>query len=227
MVEKLRDLESSFTDMLTDLLDLFTECKCDLSRARFFLDDRLDTEKFSQCTSFDSLLRQLRKGHIDAFNTYYLKRLVTRFKKDELTERIKEYEAEKEIFLKDTTVLEFQRAVVSKVEPLPSGQMIKLTIKISKRLADKRSLKDMEELALRSFGECQDFICIHAEPGSVIISWFFPEALSDKLEHLARKNAAVFKDAGVEEVTVGGRVVFPCTLEEVRTSHIALNNLPN
>ena len=202
------------------LADLLTECKCDLSKAQFYLDDRLNTEEFSQCASFDALLRQLRKSHVDAFNTYYLQRLVTHFKKDQLTERIKEYEAEKEKFLKDTTVLEFQHAVVSKVEPLPSGQMVKLTIKISKRLANKRNLKDMEELALLSFGENQrDFICMHAEPGSVIISWFFPEALSGKLEYLARENAAVFKDAGVEEVTVGGWVVFSSTLEEVRTSH--------
>ena len=213
--------------MLTDLLRLLTKCKCDLSEAQFFLDDQFDTEKFSQCTSFNALLRQLRKGHVDAFNIYYLKRLVAYFKNDQLTERIKEYEAEKEKFLKDTTVLEFQCAVVSKVEPLPSGQMVKLTIRISKRLANKRNLKDMEELALLSFRECQrDFVRIHAESGSVIISWFFPEALSGKLEHLARENAAVFKDAGVEEVTVGGRVVFTCTLEEVRTSH-GIDNPPN
>ena len=54
--------------------------------------------------------------------------------------------------------------------------------------------------------------------GSVIILVFFPETLTGKLEYLAHKNAAVFKDAGVEEVSVGGRVVFPSTLEEeVRT----------
>ena len=211
--------------MLTDLLGLLTECKCDLAKAQFYLDDRLDTEKFSKCTSFNALLRQLRKGHVDTFNTYYLQQLIVYFKKDQLTKRLKEYEAKKEQFLKDTTVLEFQRAVVSKVEPLPSGQMVKLTIKLSKMLADKRSLKDIEELALRGFGECQRaFIRIHAKSGSVIISWFFPEALSGKLEYLAHENAAVFKDAGVEEVTVGGRVVFPCTLEEVRTIH-GLDNL--
>ena len=107
--------------MLTDLLDLFTECKCDLSKAQFFLDDQLDTEKFSQSANFNSLLRQLRKEHVDTFNTYYLQQLVAYFKKDQLTERMREYEAEKEKFLKDTTVLEFQHAVVSKVEPLPSG----------------------------------------------------------------------------------------------------------
>ena len=128
---------------------------------------------------------------------------------DKLMDYIKKYEAEKEGFLKDTSVLQFQRAVVSKVGPLQFGRMIKLTIKIPKRLADKRSLKDMEELARRSFDDCHEFISIHAEPGSVIISWFFPEALSAKLEHLAHENAAVFKDAGVEEVTVGGEGCLP------------------
>ena len=215
MVERLRDLETSFTNMLTDILRLLTECKCDLSEAQFFLDDQFDTDKFSKCTNFDALLRQLRRGHVDTFNNYYLLQLLAYFKKDQLTERIKEYDAEKEYFLKDTTVIEFQRAVVSRVEPVKPSQMKDLTIKISKKLAGDRTLKDMEELALRAFGEYQlEFVRIHVKLGSVIVSVFFPETLCAKLEHLAHKNAAVFKDAGVEEVTVGGRVVFPSTLEE-------------
>ena len=201
--------------MLTDLLDLLTECKCDLSKAQFFLDDHLDTEEFRKCTNFDELLRQLRRGHVDTFNTYYLQQLVACFKKDQLTERIKVYEAEKEYFLKDTTVIQFQQAVVSRVDPVKPSQMKDLIIKISKTLAKDRTLKDMEELASRAFEECQlEFVRIHVKSGSVIISVFFPETLADKLEHLAHKNAAVFKDAGVEEVTVDGRVVFPSTLEE-------------
>ena len=223
VVERLRDLETSFTNMLTDLLRLLTACKCDLSEAQFFLDDQFDTAKFSQCTNFNALLRQLRRGHVDTFNTYYLQQLVAYFKKDQLTERIKEYEAEKEDFLKDTTVIEFQRAVVSRVEPVNPSQMKDLTIKISKKLAGYRTLKDMEELALRAFGENQlEFVRIHVKLGSVIISVFFPETLTGKLEQLAHKNAAIFKDAGVEEVSVGGRVVFPrLTLEEeVRTNTV-------
>ena len=47
VVERLRDLETSFTIMLTDILRLLTECKCDLSEAQFFLDDQFDTDKFS------------------------------------------------------------------------------------------------------------------------------------------------------------------------------------
>ena len=204
--------------MLTNLRGLLIHCQCDLSEAQFYLDDRFDTEEFSKCTSFTELLRQLHKGHVDAFNTHHLQRLVGHFKKDELMECIEKYEAEKEQFLEETTVLEFQNAVISKVEPLQFGGMINLTIKIPKRLADKRSLKDIEELALRSFDDYHhEFISIHAKPGSVIISWFFPEALSGKLVRLAHENAAVLKDAGVEEVTVDGRVVFPSTLKEVRS----------
>ena len=224
VVERLRDLETSFTKMLTDLLRLFTECKCDLSLAQFFLDDQFDTENFSQCTNFGTLLRQLRRGHVDTFNTYYLRELVAYFEKDQLAERIREYEAEKDAFLKDTTVLEFQRAVVSRVEPVQPNQMKNLTIKISRKLAEKRTLKDMEELALKGFGEYQlEFICIQVKPGSVLISWFFPEAYTGKLEYLALKNKAVFKGAGVEEVTVDGRVVFPSTLEKVR---LVLKQIP-
>ena len=228
VVERLRDLETSFTNMLTNLLRLLTECKCDLSQAQFFLDDQFDTEKFSQCTNFNALLRQLRRaGHVDTFNTYYLKQLVAFFKKDQLTEHIKEYEAEKEDFLKDTTVIEFQHAVVSRVEPVNPSQMKDLTIKISKELAKDRTLKDIEKLALRAFGENQrEFVRIHVKLGSVIISVFFPETLTGKLEQLAHENAAVFKDAGVEEVSVDGRVVFPSTLEEeVRTNTYCMYNL--
>ena len=206
--------------MLTDLLDLFTECKCDLSKAQFFLDDQFDSEKFSRCANFNTLLRQLRKEHVDTFNTYHLQQLVACFKKDQLTERMREYEAEKQAFLKETTVIEFQRAVVSRVEPVQPNQMKNLTIKISSELAKRRTLKDMEELALKGFSEYQiEFIRIHVKSGSVIISWFFPEALTGKLEYLAHENIAVFKNAGLEELAISGKVVFSSTLEEVRTNH--------
>ena len=217
MIERLQDLETSFTIMLTDLLDLLSECKCDLSKAQFFLDDQFDTDKFSRCTSFDALLRHLRKEHVDTFNTYYLQQLVAYFKKDQLTERVKEYEAEKEQFLLNTTVLEFQHAVASKVEPLLAGQTVKLTIKISKWLANNRNLKDIEKLALKAFDKRRwSLVRMHAEVGSVVISWFFPEDQCAEFITLAVENATIFRDAGVEEVTVDGRVVFPSTMEEVR-----------
>ena len=217
-MERLQDLESSFTDMLTDLLGLLTKCKCNLSEAQFFLDDQFDTDKFSQCSSFDALLRQLRKEHVDTFNTYYLQQLVAYFKEDQLTERVKEYEAKKEQFLLDTTVLEFQRAVASKVEPLIAGQTVKLTIKISKGLANIRSLKDIEQLAMEAFDKrFWSLVHMHAEVGSVIISWFLPEDQCASFITLSFENSTIFRDAGVEEVTVDAwRLVFPGPLEEVR-----------
>ena len=221
VVERLRSLETSFADMLIDLLDLLSESKCDLSKAQFYLNHLFKTEEFSQCKDFPLLLQQLHvsKGHIDTFNIYYLKKLVDRFKVENLTKCIGEYETKMRDFLGHTTVLDFQRAVVSRVKPIKPNQTKDLTIRVSKAYAMDRTLEDMEELALRGLGDCERFLVrIHMKPGSVIISWFFPEALSDKLEHLAYENAAVFKDAGVEEVTVDGRVVFPRTLkEEVRT----------
>ena len=132
----------------------------------------------------------------------------------------------REDFLADTKVIEFHDAVVCEVNPAELSQKMKLTIKISDDLASERTLKDIEKLALKAFDECyRSLVHMHAKKGSVIISWFIPDNQSDKFETLAKENATIFKDAGVEEVTVGGRVVFPCTLEEVRTSH-DIDNLP-
>ena len=118
----------------------------------------------------------------------------------------------KESFLKHTTVLNFQRAVVSRVEPILASGMAVVTIKVPKKIARHcdRTLKDIEELAMEGFEEChKKFIRLHAEPGSIIISWVFPKGLSGRLEQLVHDNAAIFNDSGVMEVTVGGRRVFP------------------
>ena len=103
------------------------------------------------------------------------------------------------------------------MEPILASGMAVVTIKVPRKMARHRTLKDIEELAMEGFEEChKKFIRLHAEPGSIIISWVFPKGLSGRLEHLARDNAAVFEDNGVVEVTVGGRRVFPCTQQEVR-----------
>ena len=218
VVKRLQDLEFSFANMLTDLLGLLAKCKCDLSEAQFFLDDYFETGEFSQCSSFNELLRQLRRVHVDTFNIYYLQKLVVRFNKDELIECLEDYEAKKDEFFKETTIIKFQHAVISRVEPIKSSKMKSLTILVSEEFAVERTLKDIQTLALRSFGECQRaFVRIHMKQGSVIISWFFPEVLSGKLEYLAHKNAGIFKEAGLEKVTIGGKTVFPSTLEEVGT----------
>ena len=160
---------------------------------------------------------QLQRDHISVFNISILQQLVACFDNHELTEVIKTYNERKESFLKQTTVLEFQRAVVSRVEPILASGMAVVTITISKEMANERTLKDIEKLAMEGFEKChKKFIRLHAEPGSIIISWVFPKGLSGRLEQLACDNAAVFEDSGVVEVTVGGRRVFPCTQQEVR-----------
>ena len=182
-----------------------------------FLDSFVGFEDFIACDNFDKLLRQLQRDHIDVFNIYILKQLVACFDNHELTEVIEAYNEKKENFLKQTTVLDFQHAVVSKVEPILASGMAVVTIKVPKKMARHRTLKDIEELAMDGFEEChKKFIQLHAEPGSIIISWVFPKGLSGRLEQLAFVNAAVFEDNGVVEVTVGGRRVFPCTQQEVR-----------
>ena len=106
------------------------------------------------------------------------------------------------------------------MKPILTSGMAVVTIKVPKKIiAHHRTLKDIEELAMDGFEEChKKFIRLHAESGSIIISWVFPKGLSSRLEQLARDNAAVFEDNEVVEVTVGGRRVFPCTQQEVRIS---------
>ena len=213
VVEKLQGLEGFFSHTLVKVVR-FLKLNCDLSEAQLFLDTFIGTEDFSSCDNFDKLIRLLQRDHIDIFNTSRLQEFVASFERVELTRFVDAYEEKKQSFLKNTTVLNFQRAVVSRVEPvLPKGRAV-VTIKIPKKMASR-----IEELAMEGFEECYKcLVRLHAEAGSIIISWVFPEALSDKLEQLTCKNAAIFKDAGVEEVTVGGRRVFPVThQQEVRT----------
>ena len=72
-------------------------------------------------------------------------------------------------------------AVVSRVEPILANGMAVVTITISKEMASHRTLKDIEKLALEGFEEChKKFVNLHAEPGSIIISWVFPKRLSGR-----------------------------------------------
>ena len=54
------------------------------------------------------------------------------------------------------------------------------------------------------------------KPGSIVITWYVSDSLCEKLERLARENAAVLREEGVEEVNIEGREkrVFLFTNEE-------------
>ena len=220
VVRNLKDLEGSFGDMIVGVKRHLEKCDCDLREAKLFLFSTIGTEVFGGCDNFGEVLEKLQHDHIDVFNISILQQLVACLKKNheqiEVIE-IEAYSKKKESFLKQTTVLEFQRSVVSRVEPILASGMAVVTIKVPKKIAYCRTLKDIEELAMDGFEEChKKFIHLHADPGSIIISWVFPKKLSGKLEQQARDNATIFKDNGVLEVTVGGKKVFPCTQQEVR-----------
>ena len=222
VLEELRNLQRFFSDTIVKIKDFLQLHNCDLSNAQLFLDSLNGTKDFSSCKTFDELLRLLQEQeYIDTFNIVGLQDLVEYFKRKELTQLVKNYDDKKELFLKNTTVLSFQQAVVSRVEPiLPRGK-VTLTIKISKEMANKRTLKDIKELAMNGFKECyRSLIRLHAEPGSIIISWIFPEALIGRLEQVIHENAAVFKNAEVEEVSIDGRRVYPVTELEVWSTYI-------
>ena len=215
VVRRLINLKGFFSRMLSNARDILA--KCDLSKAQFFLDVFNNTEEYSKCDSFEKILRQLlQQNVIDMFNIDQLQQFVACFNDDKLTAVVEAYDAEKKKFFQDTTVLEFQRAVVSSVEPvLPSGRAV-VSIKIPRGLARQLSMKDIEELALEGFQEChKSLVQLHAMPGSVVIVWFIRIDLTTQLEQLVHKNAAIFSAKGVKEVTVDGKRVFPVPQSKV------------
>ena len=226
VMKELRELQRCFSDTIVKIKDFLQHSSCNLSNAQLFLDSLNGTKDFSSCKNFDELLRLLQEQeYIDTFNIVGLQDLAAHFNRDKLTQLVNNYDEKKETFLKNTTVLRFQRAVKSKVEQIPPRGKVTLTIKISKKLANKRTLKDIKELAMEGFKECyRSLIWLHVKAGSIIISWVFPEALIGRLEQLIRENAAVFINAEVEEVSVDGRRVYPVTEQEVWSTYITCTN---
>ena len=204
--------------MLTKLRRLLAGC--DISEARFFLNKLFNTDIFTHCENIEQLLNQLCHRYVDTFNVYYLQQLATCLERDDVKQLVEQYEKKKEKFLEDTTVVDFQKAVVSKTKPnLPNG-MVEITIKIPERLATQKILGDMKVLAMEAFGDNhKSFVRFHACPGSIVICWFVVESLCDVLQRLARKKVAVWRQHGVEEVMVGSQCVYHYTgQDEVRIS---------
>ena len=119
---------------------------------------------------------------------------------------IEEYIKKKEDFLKTTTVQKFQQAVVSRAEAVCPKGMAEVTIKVPDiHKSNKRTMKDVKKLAKKAFkGRHKDLVRINVTPGSIIITWYVPEALCEDLVQLARENIAVLREEGVEEVSIAG-----------------------
>ena len=166
VVRDLRELEASFAFMLMQVKRLLDRNKCDLSRGLLFLESVIGSKAFIGCDNFDKLMRQLQRDHIDVFNVSILQQLVAWFDNPALTQVIGVYNEKKEMFLKQTTLHEFQRAVVSRVEPILANGMVVLTIAIAAEMASLRTLRDMEILAMEGFEEHhKKFIHVQALPG--------------------------------------------------------------
>ena len=186
---------------------------CDVAKAKFFLKDLFDTDEFTNCCTIDELLQQLRRSHVDTFNVYYLRQLVSGlFHRDadivkSIVMSINEYEEKQEKFLETTAVKEFQHAVVSRAQTDPPKGMAAVSITVPKvRVGNKRTLKDIKALASEAFEE-QDkhLVKINVTPGSIVITWYVPESLCDEFLRLARKNIAVLREQGVEKVSIVGK----------------------
>ena len=205
VIRDLQSLESDFSDIMIDTSEDLEEC--DIGKIQLYLDVLLGVDKFRKCKNIDEVLRKLRQDHIDTFNIRYLEQLISRFHKNKaLVKKIEEYEEKKEEFLRATTVKEFQQAVVSKAEAVTPKGMVELTIKIPKEYSVPRTMKDVEELAKKGFkGRHKDFVKIHVKPGSILITWYVPEIFFGELVQLARENAALLREEGVEEVSIVGK----------------------
>ena len=217
VVNDLNELEVEFGCMIVRVKHLLHE-KCDLSDTKLFLYSAMGIDELDGCENFDKLLEQLQRHNIGVFNIFVLQNLarIRSLVNTEMTEVVEAYNGLKEEFLNKRTVLEFQQAVVNKVKPILTSKMAVVTIKIPEDMASRRILKDIEKIAMKGFEECyKEFIHLHAEAGSIIISWAFPKKLSVRLEQLAHSNAIVFQLNKVLEVTVGGRKAFPFPQQEV------------
>ena len=164
IVRKLRYLGCDYALMLTKFRELLAGCN--ISHAQFFLNNLFNTGIYTSCDNIEQLLIKLCQHYVDTFNVYYLQQLATCLERDDVKQLIQEYEEKKEKFLEDTTVLDFQKAVVSKTEPYLSNGMVEVAIKIPMHLASKKVLRDMEVLAMEAFGDNQkSFVRFHVFPG--------------------------------------------------------------
>ena len=204
VVGGLQDLESDFSNMMTDTRKDLADC--DIEEVQFYLDSLFGVDEFRMCQNIDEVLRKLCRDRIDTFNIRYLERLVSRFHQNKaIIETITKYEEKKEEFLGATTVKEFQQAVVSRAETVLPRGMATVTIKIPREYGVPRTMKDVEELAKKAFkGNYKDLIRINVTSGSIIITWYVPKGLCGELLKLARENMAVLRDEGVEELSVVG-----------------------
>ena len=196
--------------MISAMLGFASEV--DLGSVKMFLEATIGDREFRECISFEGVLYLLIDKHIDIFNITRLDQLSNKINHNAMKELVASYNEEKEKFLHEVAVIDFHQEVASKVNyHVPDGEKAEVVIRIPYEYvkSNDKTLKDMETLAGKAFGEYyQSFIRMTVKPGSILMVWQFPVSLSLKLEHAARASSDLFAKEGVEVVMVAGRVVF-------------------
>ena len=215
--------------MIAEMLGLSSEV--DLGRVKMFLEATIGDRDFRECSSFEGVLYLLIDKHIDIFNITRLEQLSNEINHNVMKELVANYNVEKEKFLHEAAVIDFHQEVASKVNyQVSDGEKAEVVIRIPYEYvkSNDKTLKDMETLAGKAFGEYyQSFIRMTVKPGSILVVWQFPVSLSLKLEHAAQASSDLFAKEGVEVVMVGGRVVYTSDskvlMQEIIYCHQILN----
>ena len=159
----------------------------------------------------EHLLCQLRQVDVDIFDTEYLEQALGRLKREDVNCLIEVYKQEKDQFMENTTVFDFQQSVLSTAELTVEGKE-SIEITVSKKWVRAMTLKDVQTLARMAFDDNHtSFSSFNVVPRSILITWFFPKRLTAKLQQLAMTNAFVFQQQDVRDVTVAGMVCIQAT----------------
>ena len=211
VVHQLKILEGEFATMLVNVKRLWSQYQIDVSEVKEFYASYISDEEFETCSSFQDVLKLLRKGdHISTLNVEAIRTTCNILQgrlKMEMKEIFESYEHKKDEFLNSTLVEEFMWAAVKL--KLNNPNMFEVVIKIPEDSARrKRTLKDVEELAKKAFGVySKSFVHLRVEPGSVCIIWWYPRHLTSELKQSVRR--AVLIEEGVEELSIAGETIIP------------------
>ena len=145
VVDCVLHVQKCFSQMLTNMRQL--SARINIENVRFFLESILEADEFNTCKGFADVLRLLRKNYIDAFNTSYLEQLAEYLEIDEINRLVIEYKRERDVFFEDPIVIEFQDAVVNKVEHSGKGEVKVPEVRVPRSLVNKRTQRDIETLA--------------------------------------------------------------------------------
>ena len=207
VMNSLMRLENDFATLLLKVKRLGKQSEINISEVKFMYKTRFFAKKFEKCASFEDVLDQLSFGnHISTFNIEAI-RLLTYdiLPGQELIQILESYENKKDEFLNSTLVQEFLSVVI---EPkIDDPKMAELIIKIPEDSASNRTLKDVEKLAEKAFGDknYKSFVHLRVEPGSVCIIWWYPRYLTSELKHSVKKLLLI--EVGVEKLSIDDETI--------------------